>query len=411
MRNALLIGSGLILWTAAGFAQSKEVQKAPTGARYKVSRKFIYPSAFKPGKPYNPGVLVGNTLYIAGQIDKHPQTDAQPKGIAEQTRMAMSNVGHVLRAAGMDYGNVVSCHVLLADMSQYKGMNEVYGGFFGPEHYPARTTIEVPGLPGGANLEITCIAYADKSKISIVVPPAGSIPPAMGPYRPGVWAGDTLYVSGIGGRKPNNELDPAIEGQTRQSMDNIGQILGAAGLKHKDIAFANVYFLDADGYKGGVYGKLNSVYKNYFALGTAPSRASFCVSKLPGTISVEITMIATRDQVRKGRVVPDSSGPSPTSSNGGVLDGDTLYTSGKSGTGGSVEEQMRDSLESIRRILNLAGMGLEHVVDAHVYLKDMEQMNAMNSVFKEYFPHNPPVRTTVKVIQQQLEQVQVVAVR
>ena len=72
---------------------------------------------------------------------------------------------------------------------------------------------------------------------------------------------------------------------------------------------------------------------------------------------------------------------------------------------------MRDSLESIRRILKLAGMSMEHVVDAHVYLKDISQMNAMNAIFKEYFPKNPPVRTTVQVLQHQLEQVQVVAVR
>jgi enamine deaminase RidA (YjgF/YER057c/UK114 family) len=326
--------------------------------------------------------------------------------------MAMNNMGHVLRAAGMDYGNVVSCHVQLADMEQYKEMNEVYGSYFGPDHYPARTTLEFPGLPGGANIEVSCIAYADKSKISIVVPPEGAIPPAMGPYRPGVWAGDTLYVSGSGGRKPKtNELDPAIEGQTKQTMETIGQILAAAKLKHEDAVFTNVYFLDPDGYKGASYGKLNSVYREYFRLGLAPSRASFCVSKLPGTISVEITFIATRDRANKGRVVPDSAGPSPTSSNGGVLAGNTLYTSGKSGSGATVQEQMRNSLESIRGILKLAGMGMEHVVDAHVYLKDIAQTDPMNAVFKEYFPNNPPARTTVQVIQHQLEQVQVVAVR
>jgi 2-iminobutanoate/2-iminopropanoate deaminase len=392
--------AGLTVWTANGWSQ------------YQVDRKFLYPEAFKAGKPYSPGVLAGKTLYIAGQVDKDPQTGAQPKGIAEQTRMAMTNMGHVLRAAGMDYGNVVSCHVQLADMGQYKEMNEVYGSYFGPDHFPARTTLEFPGLPGGANIEVSCIAYADKSKIALVVPPAGSIPPAMGPYRPGVWAGDTLYVSGSGGRKPNsNELDAKIEGQTKQTMDNIGQILAAAGLTHKDAVFANVYFLDPGGPKGPNYGKLNSVYKDFFALGTAPSRASFCVSKLPGTISVEITFIATRDRKNKGRVVPDSAGPSPTSSNGGALDGDTLYTSGKSGSGASLEAQMRDSLDSIRNILRLAGMEMKHVVDAHVYLKDIGQMNTMDAIFKEYFPHNPPARTTVQVIQQQLEQVQVVAVR
>lgn len=402
MRTGLLTLAGMMIWTGVCLSQP----------RYQVSRKFIYPDAFAPGRPYSPGVLVGETLYIAGQIDKDPKTGAQPQGIAAQTRRAMDNMGHVLRAAGMDFGNVVSCHVQLADIAHYKEMNEVYGSYFGPDHYPARTTLEFPGLPGGANIEVSCTAYADKSKISIVVPPEGSIPPAMGPYRPGVWAGDTLYVSGSGGRKPKtNELDAAIEGQTKQTMETIGQILAAAGLKHQDAVFTNVYFHDPEGYKGPTYGKINSVYRDYFRIGLAPSRASFCVSKLPGTIGVEITFIASRDRANKGRVVPDSAGPSPTSSNGGVLAGNTLYTSGKSGSGATVQEQMRDSLESIRGILKLAGMGMEHIVNANVYLKDIGQMDAMNAVFKEYFPTNPPARTTVQVIQHQLEQVQVVAVR
>ena len=403
------MGNWLRIIVAVGLgAGSCSAQLRP----YQVERKVIYPEAFKAGQPYSPGVLVGETLYISGQIDKDPRTGAQPQGIAEQTRMAMGNVGHVLRATGMDYRNVVSCHVQLADMGHYKEMNEVYGSYFGPDYYPARTTLEFPGLPEGANIEVTCIAYADKSKIVPVVPPAGTIPAAAGPYKPAVWAGDTLYVSGSGGRKPQtNEIDDTIEGQTKQTMENIGQILAAAGLEHKDAVFTNVYFLDSNGYKGPSYGKLNSVYKDFFKLGTAPSRASFCVSKLPGTISVEITFIATRDRANKGRVVPDSAGPSPTSSNGGVIAQNTLYTSGKSGSGDTLEAQMRESLESIRAILKLAGMSMEHIVDTHVYLKDIGQVERMNAVFKEYFPRNPPARTTVQVIQHQLEQVQVVAVR
>lgn len=407
MRNCLLMAAGLTLWTTNCPAQARSGE-----GPYKVNRKFIYPKEFSAGRPYTPGVLAGETLYISGQVDKDPKTGVQPKSIADQTRLAMTNMGHVLRAAGMDFGNVVSCHVQLRDMGQYMEMNEVYGKFFAPDHYPARTTLEFPGLPGGANIEVTCIAYADKSKISVVTPPAGSIPPARGPYSSAVFAGDTLYVSGIGGRTAKtNDLDTTTEGQTKQTMENIGQILAAAGLQHKDAVFTNVYFLDPAGPKGGVYGKLNSVYKDSFVLGSAPSRASFCVSKLPGTISVEITFIATRDRRNKGRVVPASAGLSPTSSNGGVLDKDTLYTSGKSGSGATLEAQMRDSIESIRDILKLAGMNLGNVVDAHVYLKDMGQMDAMNAIFKEYFPKNPPARTTVQVIQDQLEQVQVVAVR
>jgi 2-iminobutanoate/2-iminopropanoate deaminase len=288
VRGLLLISIACIMSAPLCVAQSKSARSTRSGdAPYAVKRQFIYPREFKAGKVYSPGVKVGDTLYIAGQVDKDPQTGAQPSGIAAQTRMAMDNMGHVLRAAGMDYKNVVSCHVQLADMNNYKAMNEVYGGYFGPDHFPARTTLEFPALPNGANLEVSCIAHADKSKISDVIPPKGAIPAAMGPYRPAVWAGDTLYVSGSGGRKPGtDEVDTSIEGQTRQTLENIGQILAAGGLTHQDTVFSNVYFLDSAGYKGPTYGKLNSVYKDFFKLGTAPSRASIPVSKLPGTNTV-----------------------------------------------------------------------------------------------------------------------------
>ena len=170
MRNYLLIAFALTIWTGDCPAQHQS-----DNSQYRVNRKFIYPKEFAAGRPYTPGVLAGETLYISGQVGKDPQTGAQPEGIAEQTRMAMKNVGSVLHAAGMDFGNVVTCHVQLTDMGKYKEMNEVYASFFGPDHYPARTTLEFPGLPGGANIEVTCIAYGDKSKISLVVPPAGSI--------------------------------------------------------------------------------------------------------------------------------------------------------------------------------------------------------------------------------------------
>jgi len=384
---------------------------AAAAAQVTQPRQFIYPPEFSPGRPYSPGVLAGDTLYISGQVDKDPRTGAQPSGIRDQTRLAMANMGHVLRAARMDFGHVVTCHVQLKDMGNYKEMNEAYGSFFKPGEYPARTTLEFPGLPGGANIEVTCIAYRDKSKISGVVPAPGTFPAPGGPYRAGVWAGDTLYVSGTGGRNPQGgQLDPTIEGQTRQSLANINAVITAAGLQMKDTVFSNVYFLDPDGYQGTTYGKLNSVYKDAFKLGLAPSRASFCLSKLPGTISVELTFIASRDG-SKGRVVPDSAGPSPTSSNGGVIANGTLYTSGKSGNGSALEEQMRDSIRSIEAILKLSGMDLRNVVDTHVYLQDIGQMDAMNAVFREFFPRNPPARTTLQVIQRQLVQVQAVAVR
>jgi 2-iminobutanoate/2-iminopropanoate deaminase len=379
--------------------------------QFQIARKLIRPAGLKADPSQAPAILAGDYLYISGQIDRDAVTGQQPAGIVARTRAAMDNLGRVLRAAGLDFGNVVTCHVHLTSMDDYAGMNEAYSSYFGPTYYPARTTIAFPALPLGASIEVTCIAFTDKSKIAAVAVPDEAAPSAARPFSPAVWAGDMLYVSGKSSRDPKTgQIAATIEDQTKQTMANIEVTLKAAGLEFSDAVFSNVYFLDPDSYKGPVYGQLNSVYRNSFRLGTAPSRASFPVAGIPGGASVEFTFIATRDP-KKGRVVPDSSGPSPTSSNGGVLGLDTLYTSAKSGSGDTLEAQLRNSLDSIRDILRLAGLGMAHIVDAHVYLQDVTKTATLNAVWAEYFPGNPPVRTIVQVTQHQHEQVQIIAVR
>jgi 2-iminobutanoate/2-iminopropanoate deaminase len=369
-------------------------QTAAPAPEFKVARKFLYPEQFAPGRPYTPGVLVGDTLYVAGQVSLDPKSREQPASVEDQTRLAMDNIGHVLRAAGMDYGNLVTCHVQLDDMENYKAMNEVYGSYYQDGHYPARTTLQMPGLPGGSHLEITCTAYADKSRIEVVRPPEGSTAPAMGPYSPAVWAGDTLYVSGQGGRDPKtNQVSEVIEEQAKQTLDTIGVLLKAAGLEHKNAVFVNLYYLGPEN-----YAKINTVYKDYFEFGNAPARASFCLARLPGTISTEITFIAARDLRKTGRVVPQTMKPSPTASPG-TIHGDTLYLAAKSspGSGDELEAQFRGAMAELLKSLQVAGMGFENAVSANVYLKDLADMDRMNELFREYFPNDPPVRTTVQV--------------
>ena len=377
-------------------------------APYKTARKFIYPPT-QGWRTVHPSRIGRDTLYWT--VDKDSKTGRRVRRHRRSDTHGNGQRGACC-ARPVDFGNVVSCHVHLVDMAQYAAMNEVYGSYFGQTNYPARTTLGVSGLPGGANVEVTCIAYADKTKIVKVVPPAGAIPPAVGPYSPAVWAGDTLYVSGISGRDPKtNTLGATAENQTRQTMTNIGKILSTAGVEQTDAVFTNVYYLDPDGSQR-TYAKLNSVYKDFFPLGLAPSRASFCVSKLPGAGAVvEMTYIASRDHKNGGRVIPVYNRQNQTSSRGGVLDGDTLYTSGRSAPGDTVEKQLRDVMETIRDILKIAGMDMEHVVDAHIYLKDIAQADAVTALLKEYFPKNPPARTIVQVNLKELVQVQAVAVR
>jgi 2-iminobutanoate/2-iminopropanoate deaminase len=108
--------------------------------------------------PYSQAILAGNTLYCSGQIAFIPETGELLKGdIEDETAQTLENLGAVLRAAGMDYRNVVTCSLFFTDLNDYAQVNEVYARYFN-ESPPARAAVEVSELPRGARIEITCIA-------------------------------------------------------------------------------------------------------------------------------------------------------------------------------------------------------------------------------------------------------------
>ena len=82
-----------------------------------------------------------------------------PDGIEAQTEACLRNVESILKAAGSDLQHVLRCGVFLIDMREFTKMNGVYARMFG-DHRPARTTVQVAGLPGeGLRVEIDAIAY------------------------------------------------------------------------------------------------------------------------------------------------------------------------------------------------------------------------------------------------------------
>jgi 2-iminobutanoate/2-iminopropanoate deaminase len=108
--------------------------------------------------PYSQAVEAGNTLYISGQIPIDPATGKLVEGdIIVQTEQVMKNIGAILSAAGYSFADVVKSTCLLADISDFKSMNEVYGRFYA-EQQPARAAFAVKSLPLGALIEIDTIA-------------------------------------------------------------------------------------------------------------------------------------------------------------------------------------------------------------------------------------------------------------
>ncbi|XP_015213665.1 2-iminobutanoate/2-iminopropanoate deaminase isoform X2 [Lepisosteus oculatus] len=107
---------------------------------------------------YSQAVLVDRTMYISGQLGMDPSTgQIVPGGVTAEARQALANMGEILKTAGCDYNNVVKTTVLLADINDFNGVNDVYKQFF-RSHFPARAAYQVAALPRGGRVEIEAVA-------------------------------------------------------------------------------------------------------------------------------------------------------------------------------------------------------------------------------------------------------------
>jgi 2-iminobutanoate/2-iminopropanoate deaminase len=110
--------------------------------------------------PYSQAVRVGSTIYCAGQIPLDPKSgQIVAGGIDAQTQRVMENITAVLKAEGLTFENIVKTTIFLMDMADFQTVNEIYGSYFNQQP-PARSTVQVAGLPKGARIEIEVLAVA-----------------------------------------------------------------------------------------------------------------------------------------------------------------------------------------------------------------------------------------------------------
>ena len=109
--------------------------------------------------PYNQAVKSGHLLYTSGQIPIDPATGEMVSGgVREQSIQALENLKAVLEASGSTLDDVIKTTVFLADMADFPVLNTIYAEFFDEENAPARSTVQVAGLPKGSLVEIEAIA-------------------------------------------------------------------------------------------------------------------------------------------------------------------------------------------------------------------------------------------------------------
>lgn len=108
--------------------------------------------------PYSQAVISHGMVYCSGQVGLNPATGALAGDtVEEQAHQVLKNLNAVLSAAGSSFEQVVKVSIFLAEMSDFKAVNEIYGTYF-TSSFPARETVAVKGLPIGAKIEISCIA-------------------------------------------------------------------------------------------------------------------------------------------------------------------------------------------------------------------------------------------------------------
>ncbi|MFA6093052.1 MAG: RidA family protein [Elusimicrobiota bacterium] len=127
-----------------------------------MKKKQIVSSSQAPAAigPYSQAVRAGDFVFVSGQLPADPVSGALVSGgTAEQTEQVLKNLGAVLSAAGLGFGDVVKTTVFMTDLGKFAQMNEVYGKAFSSEP-PARATVQVSALPKGAQVEIEAVARA-----------------------------------------------------------------------------------------------------------------------------------------------------------------------------------------------------------------------------------------------------------
>lgn len=222
-------------------------------------RRAIYPTNYDKREAASPGVLTHDRLFISSMSGSDPLTGKIPDDPAAQVDLALDRMGAVAKAAGLELKNMVFVNPYMNSEIPSRIMNQHYAQRFEFGNTPARATIEVKSLPGGAHIEYTGVAVRDLSQRKAVRPK--NMPPSP-TASPCVFAGDTLYCSAKDGFIPGPHggvYATTTQHQLRQSMRNQLDNLEEAGMTFANVVSTTVYLDDLSDQKS-----FDQVYEEYF---------------------------------------------------------------------------------------------------------------------------------------------------
>ena len=220
------------------------IQINAVAVRNLAGRRAIYPPNYRAADGASPGILTHDRLFISSMAGSDPESEKDPGDPAAQVDLALDRLQAVVKAAGLELSNMVFVNPYLTSEIPMRVMNERYAKRFEFGNTPARATIEVSSLPGGAHIEYTGVAVLDLRQRKAVRPK--NLPPSP-TASPCVFAGDTLYCSAKSGFIPGPHggvYASTTPHQLRQTMRNLLDNLEEAEMTFDQVVATNVYVDD-----------------------------------------------------------------------------------------------------------------------------------------------------------------------
>lgn len=238
-------------------------------------------------------------------------------------------------------------------------------------------------------------AVGAQAQFRAVVPAPAST--GVNHFSPGIDAGDYVYVSGQGPRRPDGTLPATFVAQVQQALDSVKSVVEAAGLTMEHVVYTQVYLEDIS-----KYGEMNGVFARVFAK-TPPARAVLGVAKLPEP-SIQINAVAVRNLAERRAVFPPGY-KSEEPASPGILTRDRLFISGMPGrdpASGKVPDdpaaQVDFALDRMKAVVEAAGLDLRNMVFVNPYLTADLPTKVMNQRYAQRFEFgNTPARATIEV--------------
>jgi len=220
------------------------VQINAVAVRSLTDRRAVNPPGYKSDESASPGILTHDRLFLSAMPGSDPSGGKVPDDPAAQVDFALDRMKGVLEAAGLDLRHMVFVNPYLTADIPMRVMNQRYAQRFEFGNTPARATIEVSSLPGGAHIEYTGVAVRDLKQRRAIRPK--NMPPSP-TASPCVFAGETLYCSAKSGFIPGAHggvYATTTAHQLRQTMRNLLDNLEEADMNFDEVVATNAYLDD-----------------------------------------------------------------------------------------------------------------------------------------------------------------------